>query len=369
MQKQENKRITSIDALRGITLFGILLIHSTAYFGYANPQTNDMSFMSGLGHNIAAAINWFFEGRANKVFEMLFGVSFYLILRNPSYSSAKFVWRCILLALIGMFNLLFYTGDTLLWYGIMGCFLTFFRKCSSKTLFILFGCFFSLSFIPLQFPVGNTDAFATRYSMDNSIWDVMKYPLIYGYSSFFYSIPVRTLAYFILGYGIAKSNVLEDIPKYTSLKNILGFLTFYIAFLIFWIVYKDSVLQIEVLLLKSFRDFFGAFFYILLFLRIYYVYTQKLSTLFSGLQAYGRLGLTNYSFQGILGVILSLYIIMRFKLSFEFAIVLYLLLYSAQIAFSYYWLKKHKYGPMEWLWRCLTSRKFTSNQIGVKSQL
>lgn len=368
MQKQK-KRITSIDALRGITLFGILLIHSTAYFGYANPQINDMSFMTGHGHNIAASINWLFEGRANKVFEMLFGVSFYLILRNPSYSSAKFVWRCILLTLIGMFNLLFYTGDTLLWYGIMGCFLTLFRNCSSKTCFILFVCFFACSFFPYQIPVGNVVVFTSRYSVNNSIWDIMKYPFIYGYSFCFSSIPIRTLAYFILGYGIAKSGVLENIPKYATRKNILSILIPYIVCLILWIVYKDSMLRVEILLIKSFRDFFGAFFYILLFLKVYYTYMPKLSTLFSLLQAYGRLGLTNYSFQGILGVLLSLYVIMRLKLSFEYAIVVYLLLYVVQIAFSYLWLKKYKYGPMEWLWRCLTSRNFTSNCIDVKSQI
>ena len=368
MQKQEKNRITSIDALRGITLFCILLIHSTAYFGYANPQINDMSFISGFGHNISAAINWLFEGRANKVFEMLFGISFYLILRNPLYSSAKFVWRCVLLAIIGMFNLLFYTGDTLLWYGILGCVLTLFRKCSVKTLFLLFGCFFALGFLPLQIPVGNIAAFASRYSIDNSIWDVMKYPLIYGYASFFSSIPLRTLAYFVLGYGIAKSGVLEGLPMYASKKNILVLLSVYIVFFVLWIGFKDSILGLNIIF-RQLRDFFGAFFYILLFLRFYYTYTQQLSTLFSGLQAYGRLGLTNYSFQGILGVILSSCVIMRLRLSFEFAIVLYLLLYTGQLFFSYLWLKGHKYGPMEWLWRCLTSRKFTSNRIDVKQQL
>ena len=362
----KNERITSIDALRGITLFFILLIHSTAYFGYANQHINDMSFMTGLGHNIAAGINWLFEGRANKVFEMLFGVSFYLILKNPSYPSIKFVWRCVLLAIIGLFNLLFYTGDTLLWYGIWGCFLTLFRNCSVKTLFILFGCIFVTSFFTPQFAIGNIAAFTTRYSTNNSILDVMKYPLIYGYSSFFSNIPLRELAYFILGYGIAKSGVLENLPKHASRKNILYFLSLYIVFFTLWIVYMDSTLNVKFLFFKTFRDLFGAFFYILLFLKIYYAFTRQLSTLFSGLQAYGRLGLTNYSFQGILGVILSSYVIMRLRFSFEFAIVFYLLLYTAQVFFSYLWLKSHKYGPMEWLWRCLTSRKFTSNRIDLK---
>ena len=31
-----------------------------------------------------------------------------------------------------------------------------------------------------------------------------------------------------------------------------------------------------------------------------------------------------------------------------------LAIYSAQVPFSKWWLKTHRYGPMEWLWRTLT---------------
>jgi uncharacterized protein len=34
--------------------------------------------------------------------------------------------------------------------------------------------------------------------------------------------------------------------------------------------------------------------------------------------------------------------------------------FAAQVAFSNWWLKSHRFGPMEWLWRGMTYGKFPS---------
>jgi hypothetical protein len=36
------------------------------------------------------------------------------------------------------------------------------------------------------------------------------------------------------------------------------------------------------------------------------------------------------------------------------------ILFSAQVAFSNWWLKHYRFGPMEWLWRGMTYGKFPS---------
>jgi uncharacterized protein len=34
------------------------------------------------------------------------------------------------------------------------------------------------------------------------------------------------------------------------------------------------------------------------------------------------------------------------------------ILYGAQVVFSDWWLQRYRFGPMEWLWRGMTYRKF-----------
>jgi uncharacterized membrane protein YeiB len=39
-------------------------------------------------------------------------------------------------------------------------------------------------------------------------------------------------------------------------------------------------------------------------------------------------------------------------------LVLTVILYSAQVVASNWWLRRYRFGPMEWLWRGLTYTKF-----------
>lgn len=79
------------------------------------------------------------------------------------------------------------------------------------------------------------------------------------------------------------------------------------------------------------------------------------------LSSYGRMGLTNYEMQGVIGsVIFSLW---GFGSIFGtwHATELFLLgivIYVAQIVFSAVWLRFFKYGPLEWLWRSATYLKW-----------
>ncbi|MBQ7824155.1 MAG: DUF418 domain-containing protein [Bacteroidaceae bacterium] len=79
------------------------------------------------------------------------------------------------------------------------------------------------------------------------------------------------------------------------------------------------------------------------------------------LSPYGRMGLTNYEMQGVVGsIVFSLW---GFGSVFGtwHATELFLLgiaVYASQIVFSAVWLKYFKYGPLEWLWRSATYLKW-----------
>ena len=144
-------RITSIDALRGIVLLGILIVHTAGLFGFAS---NSYPFFTEMDLYLQRCINLLLSGRCNIVFSILFGVSFYLILKNPQFSSKKFAWRCFLLIICGMIIKIFYTYDALMWYGIMGIILIIFRYQNPRILIVSFILFYLLSILLMKFSLG-----------------------------------------------------------------------------------------------------------------------------------------------------------------------------------------------------------------------
>ena len=347
-------RITSIDALRAVTLLGILLVHTIALFGFGK----DYCEQTQIGNFSCGAISFLLTNRCNKVFNILFGVSFYLILKNPQNSSGRFVWRCFLLMLIGLFNKIFYTYDALMWYGLWGMVLVAFRRLSSKQLFITFLVLFTMNtmiiyLVPLKEIIFG-DYVNTRYHTE-SLSAVFSYPLFRAVKDYLLAVisgPLGCLSNMILGYCIAKCGIIEKIKKYSNFKYIGTFFFAYLAlgFISYYFHFRP-LLRVSYL--------FGSFFYATMFLWLYYRLYPKLRFL----EPYGKLGLTNYSCQSIFGVVLSTYLYMPYDMPIEYVLLCTLLFFVIQLIFSTIWLQHFKYGPFEWIWRCGTNLKFIDNRI------
>lgn len=348
-------RIRSIDALRAVVLFGILLVHLVEAFGF-----NRLEISTRVGGYISEAILLLLKNRCAAVFSVLFGVSFYLILRNPNYSSRKFVWRCVVLIVIGIFDKVFYTYDALMWYGIWGIALVCFRQLSTKKLWLSYILLYIINLLISYYADLRTLLFESysppyiRYASTNTLIDVLSYPLynsILDYIKAVIGSPLWVLCNFLLGYCIARSGIIDDIKSYSKFKWFLVFLSLY---LLLWAASSKLGLRWMI----SLSRLCGSVCYAIAFLWIYY----KKSNLFSFLEPYGKLGLTNYAFQGIVGVTLCAVFFKPYSLSFEWFLLVMLTFYAFQVVFSFLWLKRFRYGPMEYLWRCATEKKIISNK-------
>jgi len=140
-------RLQSVDAVRGFALFGVLLINMYN-FGASAPEWTgiaDRAFTT-LAHSV-------FETKSWRLFSLLFGFGFALQLTKARSQAEGYLWfyfrRLLILFLFGMIHALFYDGDILMEYAILGLCLVAFRNVRQRTLLVL-ACVFLAAF-----PLGN----------------------------------------------------------------------------------------------------------------------------------------------------------------------------------------------------------------------
>lgn len=350
-------RITSIDALRAITLLGIIIVHGFDGYGRGVLEPE-------IG--IDEALTWFVKnclyGKCNTIFAMLFGVSFFLILRNPKNTSGKFLWRCFLLMLIGLANKVFFTFDALMWYGICGMMLVPVRYMKPKYILTFFCLLILVTYELHKFKIGNILFglnIVNRYDGEGSFMDVLSYP--YAVQDYLRGILNRGVfgpyAFLVLGYWLAVKGYIEKLDKVVTWKVVL----------VFWAIYLISFVLPDIRKLNYFTKLLNTYAatiaYASTVINVYY-HSQTIQSILRLLEPYGKLGLTNYSIQGIIGVcIIWQFTTGTLPYSLWGALLIFFAVYVLQAIFSYVWLKHFRYGPMEYVWRVATERELIKFRI------
>jgi uncharacterized protein len=131
-------RLEGLDALRGFALFGIFIVHMPELFElyWAHPVQDPLQLA------VHDAVWLVFAGKAFALLALCFGVSFFIIMESTARKGIdftwRFVWRLLLLGLIGLLHGLWYRGDVLEVLAVMGLFLVpFHRVGSNRALLVL----------------------------------------------------------------------------------------------------------------------------------------------------------------------------------------------------------------------------------------
>lgn len=105
----------------------------------------------------------------------------------------------------------------------------------------------------------------------------------------------------------------------------------------------------------------GAISYSQLFILLY----RKYSKVLCFFEAYGKLGLTNYIMQNVVGVVLCYYLLSTNNISLVVLLAVFILFYIIQTLFSCIWLRYYKFGPIEYVWRIITNLRLIANKLDV----
>lgn len=387
------ERITELDVLRGMALFGVLTMNFVAFAGdmMITPAQKEALATTSADWWTSNGVRLFIGDKANTVFATLFGLGFYLQMKRgegrPGFE-ARYRRRLFWLLVFGWLNTLFlWVWDILNLYAVAGFFLLAMRRWRTRTL-LLFGIPASLYSDKVQswlielfaLPIPSSDplfaepAILARQELARegdypaiveSMWHFTVADWLVG--GLMVALLLYAVGRFALGAAIGRSGILDDIPRFIPLLRRVAAIAIpsglLLALLLRLVVEDLLVLPGDAGDWKTIAGMLRS--PVALMLAAGYcagvvVALQKGwgKRLFGPFAAVGQMALTNYLAQGLIygfvlfGIGPGLGLAGRIG-SFH-VLLICIAFFAFQVAYSHWWLARFRFGPMEWLWRALT---------------
>lgn len=392
-----SERIEIADVLRGFAVVGILFVHFLSHFNF---HYTPLEFNQGVlisNYVIKTIVYFLFKGNSYAIFALLFGFSFWIQYEHCREKGIdfrfRFMWRLVLLFIIGNINALFFTGDILVLYAIVGFILPCVVRLQPKYIFlialfllcqpwelgkIVYGYIEGIT--KVQGNVSNQyygEAF--RILAGNSFWETAKMNLSTGQLASFtwgweHGRFFQTASLFLFGLLIGRLRFFLNNARNIDFWMYAGMLSFlFFTFLDWGIkilprhIHNPYILSSLRLVGQSWIASLQMTALVAILILLYY--KTRLFCFLHLLAPYGRMSLTNYVSQSIIGSFLfygwglGLYWKWGTTSCFIAGIVVFVLQYF----FSVWWLQQHRQGVLEYAWKKLTWIKFSQFSLFVKN--
>lgn len=353
-----NTRIEVADALRGIAVAGIILFHAREHFNlYWSGLDYVRAGFGGWEQTVAGALGFLLSGKMYAVFALLFGLSFFIQSDNQAQRgndfSLRFAWRMILLFGIGLINAAIYNGDVLTYYAVFGLFMIPIGKLPNRWVWVIAAALFIQPLELYQHFSGQTlslrdiEGIKTLYPTlaTGTFVESARVSLLYGpISSFAWGLEhgraTQTLLMFVLGLLAGRYRLFYNEGRNRRIWG--GLLA--AGLLGTWLVPFEAM-----------RNLMTATAIVAAVVLLWYGWPGFRRAL-HGMTFFGRMSLTNYLLQSLLGT--ALFYNWGMGL-YRHVDVIYGTLAGVGIILVQYifcriWLRRFSHGPVEWLWKKLT---------------
>lgn len=374
-------RLELVDSLRGFALLAIVLLHNLEHYNLYFIPADMPEWLKAIDQWVWDITFFLMAGKAYATFSLLFGFSFYIQFRNEQERGGdfrlRFAWRMFLLFLFSQLHALFYNGDILLLYSVVGLLLIPVCKLKDRTVFIIAAiCLFQpfewgrivyaslnpdyvvagkyfVKYAKLAYPVMKDGTFLE--TLKSNIWDGQLFSNIWQVE---HGRLFQTAALFMFGMLLGRKKYFvkseESIRfwKRIFIASAIAFIPLFCAkTYIPGLIENKSILVPLNIALPSYSNF--AFMSILVsgFALLWFQHDgfkiQKL------IIPYGRMSLTNYISQSIIGVCIYYGCGLGLYKYTGATVTLFIgfLIFALQLMFSRWWLTKYKQGPLELVWR------------------
>ena len=375
-----NTRINVADILRGIAIGGIILIHFIEHMNFYSFPEPSSALWGKVNQAVWDSTFFLLAGKMYAIFAMLFGLSFYIQHDNQAQKGVdfrpRFAWRMVLLMMFGLFDLLFYNGDILFIYAVCGFLVIPFIRASDKIIlcaafilmlqpvevvYIIMGLI-DPSTLPMDLGSGEYWKPIYQATGEGSILDTAVAGIRYGLPvNFLWAIEngrmTQTVCFFLLGILLGRKRLFyNEGNNLVKWKNIfvIALLGFIIILPMYYILPRvaeaESVSHSLNVMLNMWKNFFMMMMIVSGVTLLYY--KTKASNWLIKIAPYGRMSLTNYLTQSIVGGMLfynwgfGLFRYCGHTASFLMGAGFIVI----QFLFCSWWLQTHKRGPFEELW-------------------
>jgi len=402
------ERIEVIDILRGIAIFGILLVNMPFFNSSFFFSLTDVVQWPEVGDQLVKnMIHFFAESKFYSLFSFLFGLGFSIQMTRAAKKSSSFgrffSRRLLILLVIGQPHAhLLWNGDILTIYAVVGFALLLFRKRSPRTLIIWAVI---LIMIPVMFQVAMTTLMelgrldpqaaqeiekalsqavvqyeelaenASEVYSSGSYGEIMqtrRSELWFFYMICLFAVIPNVLAMFLLGLYVGRQEIHIHVSANLPLIRrvlIAGLIIGVPTNIIYTLCSNlgNPVDSPRLALASGLAIAAGAPALCLVYLSFITLLVQGESwkKRLSPIAAVGRMALSNYLLHSV--VCTTLFYSYGFglfgKVSPAQGLLLTIAIYILQIPFSVWWLKHFRFGPMEWLWRSCTYGKIQGMRL------
>lgn len=385
------QRIDSLDLIRGIAICGLAPIN---ILDFASPD--DYYFtpgdLQGLELGLWVGVLVFGMGKFISLFSLLFGAGIILQTQRSDLAqedtTRAYLPRLGWLFFFGMLHAyLIWYGDILVGYAITGFLVFWFRKWSAKTLATVGGLVYVAYSLLLVAVIAGLAIFVESGEFWSALsgdemaaegeWDPED-----PSGSWIQQLPGRSLIAFcvqligipfliipingslmLIGMAILKSGFFTGTWKPTHYRTIMAVglgLGVGLSVIGLFLTARDGWET------RAFALHCGWFLAATPFLVGGYATTIVLwsqTSLFDGLKngfrALGRMAFTNYIGQSVIFHLLfyGTGFGLRGQLGFGMVMLVPVAVWIVQMAASTLWLRSFRFGPLEWIWRCLSHRK------------
>ena len=384
-------RIESLDVLRGFAILGILIVNAP-YFASVWQSAILPNALPHLAVDENTLWSWlvmytFFEFKCITLFSMLFGVSIYLVggERSDKEKGKQLRRRLGWMVLFGLIHgAVIWYGDILLVYALTGLLVLLARSWKPMTLLIV-GLVLTLTMTGLlalvmmsadHIPPAIAAKQAAAFAVTPEEFAAIKARITGGLLStigtnfelwvtFFtqslFIVP-RTAGVMMIGLALFKWGFLSArSPVWVYLIFlVLGAISFAVTWMeglrLFEAGFPNQLMNGQSMFVLSVASPFGTLFYVSLLILI--LKSGVLGFLLKILASTGRMAFTNYISQSLIMTTIFWHLghfgeISRPELWGVVAGV-----WLAQLIWSPLWLSVFAMGPLEWLWRCLTYKRW-----------
>lgn len=368
--------------MRGFAILGIFFVNMLSFHSpylYLNPFA---WWDSSLDQWIYRGIDILAQGSFYPLFSLLFGYGLILLYErttgrgDPFYSMA--FRRLLFLLFVGIIHTVFiWHGDILINYALLGFLMLLFMRLSGTGLIItgfllwlipnlilsllmlvvaLFVPGEELSIYNLTLANQSVEIYQQGSYMDILNQRLADWYLVNNPVNFLFML-FSVFPFFLIGGGMAKLKWMERVAELKK-RFVLSFALLFGGGL--FLKLTPYMMERNVAL-EYIQDSLGGPMLAISFALGIALWLEKspdnkILKLFAPV---GKLSMSNYLLQSIIATLIFYSYGFGFygKVSVFTGSLFVIVFYAGQILFSNYWLKNHRYGPIEWVWRSATYKK------------